>query len=144
MHTHVCNPYRYHIYLNILWQSCTHMKPCLHHFYNTKDIVPPHIPAVKKGVIVSMQLCHLYGFGGMFHMVNVFVLPFMKAVYLHKSLQFRWRQASLRKMWYGCQRTSSTLELKEWKEDLFTLCTTSFMASFIQMKAWQTYSSLFL
>lgn len=37
---------------------------------------------------------------------------------------------------------SSTVKRTE--EDLIQLCTTSFMASFIQMKAWQTYSSLFL
>lgn len=37
---------------------------------------------------------------------------------------------------------SSTV--KRMEEGLFQLCTTSFMASFIQMKAWQTYSSLFL
>lgn len=46
------------------------MKPCLHHFSNTKDIFHPHIPAVKKGVIVATQLCHLYWLGEMFDVVK--------------------------------------------------------------------------
>lgn len=36
------------------------------------------------------------------------------------------------------------VQQKRVEENLFQLCTTSFMASFLQMKAWQTYSSLFL
>lgn len=65
--------YWYHIYLDILRRSCTHMKPCLHIFSNPKGIFNPHIPAVKKGVIVSTQLCYLYGLGEMFHVVNLYI-----------------------------------------------------------------------
>lgn len=43
---------------------------------------------------------------------------------------------------------AALLESSPAEEDLFQLCTslseTSFIASFSQMKAWQTYSSLFL
>lgn len=135
-HTHAHNLYIIFI-LTFSSHRFTHMKPCLHHFYNTKNIIhSSHIPAVKRGVVpwvwrnVSRGKC--------------ITLTISESCLFCTNY---WSLGAIEQVWETLGMNAgepAALSFKRMEESLFQLCTTSFMASFVQREAWQTYSSLFL
>ena len=99
-----------------------------------------HISSTYSSSEEKCRCCNTFcGFGEMFQ------VQFRRATaYLHKVLRFGCSHTGLTESIWMPENQQHNREAVQVKRILFQLCTTSFMASFIQREAWQTFSSVFL